>query len=816
MTDKNISLHDQFSVKPEDLRYRCDPGLLEFESTEELEPLEEVIGQDRAVRSLEFGLSMQSFGYNIYAAGPPGTGKKSLLKTFVERLAAKKPVPPDIVFLHNFSDPDNPRAIKVPAGIGNEFNRDMEELVEGLRQEIPKALQSEDYEKRRTELIEKFQLKRAQLIESVQVRARKKNLALKGDGAQILAVPVVNGEEMTPEQFERLSEEEQGRIREQQKEISEEIQDAYREIRELQQRTQEHLKDLDRRIALIAAGHLLSNLRNKYIQLPEILDYLKAVQQNVLDNLSDFLQPEREGQPMQALMMGLRTGDRPDALSRYRVNVIVDNSRQKGAPVVIESHPTYRNLIGCIEREAAMGTLYTNFTMIRAGSILKANGGFLIVDIADLLPSPFAWESLKRVIQNCEVKIEDVSEQYGLVATAGLRPQPVSAQVKVVIIGNPHLYGLLYSLDEDFQKLFKVKSDFDVMMKRDHHRIGQYAHYVRRLCEGEKLLHFDRGAVAGLIEYSARIVSDQNRLSLRFSEIADIIREASYWASRNGGKLVGRSDVERAIEERNYRSNLLEERLQEMIDEKHILIDAAGEKVGQINGLSIYSLGDYTFGKPTRITAQISVGDKGVVNIEREAHLSGNIHDKGVLILSGYLHGKYGNRHPLALNASICFEQSYAGVDGDSASSTELYAVLSSLSGAPLRQSIAVTSSVNQLGTVQPIGGVNEKIEGFFTTCKLHQLTGEQGVLIPRQNIRNLMLKDEVIEAVREGKFHIYAISTIDEGLEILTGVPAGALQADGTYPPDSIHGRVQKRLDEIWEEVQHRLPTVVSAQSVQ
>jgi lon-related putative ATP-dependent protease len=784
-------------LKAKQLRYVCDPKALPFQSTEEIEPLQEIIGQDRAVKAINFGLSIRSFGYNIYAAGVPGTGKKSLIKSFVDRIAAQLPIPPDIFFVHNFSETDHPFALKVPAGKGVQFKRDMEAFISTLRQDLPKAFQSEDYEKRKAKIIEGFQFRRQAIIEGVQAEARKNDMVIKGSETHVLTVPLVNGEEVPPEAFEQLPAKIQEDIRRRQKNLSTSLNTAYREIRVLQVETQEKVRELDRRVALSVEAQLLGELRSKYRALKAILEYLKAVEEDVLQHISDFAEPEGGEGAQDALKAAdSRPGKgEPRGLERYRVNVVVDNSKLTGAPVVIESNPTYKNLIGSLEREARLGTLYTDFSMIRAGSVLNAAGGFLILDMADLLMSPFAWEALKRALQNNEVKIEDATEQFGFMATAALRPQAVEVDLKVIVSGSAEIYHLLYSFDEDFQKIFKIRADFDVIARNDAGHLDQYSRYVSKICREEGLKHFDRQAMAELIEHSARMVSDQRRLTLRFSDVADLIRESHYWASHNGNRLVRRRDVIKAIQERTYRLNLAEERIQELIDEKVILIETKGAAVGQVNGLSVYQMGSYSFGKPTRITARVSLGDKGVVNIEREAKLSGSIHDKGVLILSGYLHGKYAQSFPLTLNASICFEQSYSGVDGDSASSTELYAILSSLAGVPLAQSIAVTGSVDQWGNIQPIGGVNEKVEGFFQTCKAPGLTGEQGVMIPHQNVPNLMLSREVIEAVKQNRFHIYAVQDIDQGLEILSGEKAGKAKTDGTYPPDSIHGKVMDRL---------------------
>jgi lon-related putative ATP-dependent protease len=791
-----------FELKPKDLKYVCDPNSLGFKTTEELEPLDQVIGQDRAVRSIDFGLTIRSFGYNIYAAGVPGTGKKSLIKMFVDRIARKREVPPDIFYVNNFSEPDHPRAIKAPAGLGAQLKRDMEAFVGTLKEELPKAFQGEDYEKRKTRVFEEFQRDRQSAIEAVQSEARKNEMVIKGGDTQVLAVPLINGEEMPSETFDQLPARVQENIRRRQKNLSTSLSAAYREIRSLQQRAQDKLRELDRRVALSVEGHLLNDLRSKYKGHKGIIDYLKAVEEDVLEHLPEFMKPEVEAPAQAPLKTAPAATGGPTGLDRYRVNVIVDNSKQVGAPVVLESNPNCKNLIGSLEREVRLGTLYTDYTMIRAGSVLAANGGFLILDIADVLMAPFAWEALKRVLSNREVKIEDMSEQYGFMATAGLRPQGVDVDLKVIVSGSAELFHALYYYDEDFQKIFKIKADFDILTKKDTDHIRLYARYIARICREEGLKHFDRQAVAELIEHSARMVSEKDRLTLRFSEVADLIRESNYWASQNGNRHVKREHVRKAIEEKIYRSNLLEERIQEMIDDGSILIRTDGESIGQVNALSVFETGSHAFGKPTRITARVSAGDKGVVNIEREVELSGSIHDKGVLILSGYLNGKYGQEAPLALNASICFEQSYSGVEGDSASSTELYAIISSLAGVPIKQSIAVTGSVDQLGRIQPVGGVNEKIEGFFQTCKAAGLTGRQGVMIPEQNVKSLMLDNEVVEAVRQGGFHIWAIGAIDQGLELLTGIPAGEARPDGTYPSGTIHQKAQKRLKQMADRV--------------
>jgi len=798
MKAKSIKPTKHRELEVSELKSVCDPASLPCETTSELETLSEMIGQDRASRAIQFGLGMKSFGYNLFVAGTPGTGKKTLIRTVVEEIAKKQPTPKDVFYVYDFERPERPRAIMVPPGVGCQFRAAMEGFIEELKEEVPSAFKSEDFESRRNEIMQTFQRARGDLLEKVQAEARMKGLAVKSAGPQLVSVPVVDGKELSSEEYESLSPDDKEAIKTKQEEVSETIQEVYRTVRSMQDETQDNLKELDKKVVLIATGYYLAKLRKEFDEHEEILEYLDEMRRDVIGNISDFLESEEESAADSAAEGGTQ-------LKRYKVNVIVDNSKQKGAPVITETHPTYRNLIGYAEREARMGTLFTDFTLIRAGSILTANHGYLILDLVDLLATPLAWDSLKRVLQDGNVKIQDPDEQSGGVGTLGLRPEPVSIDLKVVVLGSSELYGLLYEHDEDFQKLFKIKAEFGTVMKKTDNHVLQYARFVKTLCDKEGLKHFDRDAVAALVEHSSRMVSDKKRLTLRFSDVADLVRESNYWADQRGREVVGREDLTKAIDEKTFRSNLYEQLIQEMIDEGTILIDCGGKAVGQINGLSVYQIGDYSFGKPTRLTAQVGVGDKGVINIEREAHMSGRVHDKGVLILSGYLHGKYGRNQPLSLFASICFEQSYSGVDGDSASSTELYAILSSLVEIPLKQFIAVTGSINQKGVIQPIGGANEKIEGFFDTCKVNGLSGNQGVIIPHQNVQNLMLKDEIIQAVREGTFHIYPIETVDEGMEILTDLDAGKLQEDGTYLEGTVHDLVQRRLDEMAEIVLRR-----------
>ena len=563
-------------------------------------------------------------------------------------------------------------------------------------------------------------------------------------------------------------------------------------VRENEKATKSALAQLDRDLGLAALGHHLEPLKEKYAGFDKVLGYFEAVMEDILLNLEDF----KEQPPQQSPIPGLRLPRQEPSFERYQINILVDNKETEGAPVVFEPNPTYNNLFGRIEHVMQMGgAATTNFTLIKPGALHRATGGYLIVDAREVLINPFAWDALKRCIRNCEIKVEDVLEQYRFMTIVSLKPEPVPLQAKIIMIGSPWIYYLLFHLEPDYRKLFKVKADFDSRIARTPEIIRDYALFVATHCKGENLLPFDGSGVAGLVEYSARLVEDQWRLSSQFMEIADLIREASYWAGKEGSLLVTRAFVKKAIEEEVYRNNRIEDRMQELFDDGTIMVDTVGAETGQINGLSVITLGDYTFGRPSRVTARVYMGRGGMVNIEREVKLSGPIHDKGMLILTGYLGGKFAHDKPLSFSASICFEQSYDGVEGDSASSTELYCLLSALSGLPLRQGIAVTGSVNQLGKVQPIGGVNYKIEGFYAVCKARGLSGDQGVIIPGSNVRHLMLKDEVVEAVRDGRFHIWSVETIDQGIEILTGVPAGEALPEGGYPEGSVNFLVDKRL---------------------
>jgi lon-related putative ATP-dependent protease len=789
---------DDYRVPPEKLRWVCDPEQFDFNSTKDIPELEGAIGQERALKSIDFGLGMQMNGFNLFLAGEPGTGRSSTIKNLLKIRAKTDPPPHDWCYVFNFKAPDKPISLSLPAGKGSELAAYMKELLDAVRSVIPKALDSKEYETNKTAIVEEYQAQNGALFSKLEKEAEEKGFALQRTVSGLVVVPQKEGRNFTQEEYDALKDEEKHKLDEAGKGLTEKLNDVMRQVRDNEKTTKDMLSTLDRNLGLAAVGHHIDPLKEKYVDFPKVTEYLEAVQEDILLNLEDFKDHSTQ-QP--SPIPGMRLPHQEPSFERYAVNVLVDNKDTDGAPVVFEPNPTYSNLFGRIEHEMQMGGMATtNFTLVKPGALHRANGGYLIVDAREVLINPFSWDSLKRCIKNCEIKIEDVLEQYRFMSVASLKPEPVPLQAKIIMIGAPWIYYLLFHMEPDYRKLFKVKADFDSRVLRTPEIMKEYALFVATHCKNENLLPFDRSGVAALLEFSSRIVEDQAKLSSQFMEISDLIREASYWADKEKSPIVNRQFVTRAIEEEIYRNNRIEERIQEMIDEGTIMVDTAGSEVGQINGLSVISLGDYMFGRPSRVTVRVYTGRGGMVNIEREVKLSGPIHDKGVLILTGYLGGRYAHDKPLSFSASICFEQSYEGVEGDSASSTELYAILSALAGIPLKQGIAVTGSVNQLGKVQPIGGVNYKIEGFYAVCKAKGLTGEQGVLIPATNVRHLMLKEEVVEAVRAGRFHIWSVATIDQGIEILTGVPAGERGADGRYPEGTINFLVDKRLEEFGE----------------
>jgi lon-related putative ATP-dependent protease len=760
-------------------------------TTEELAPLREIIGQERAVRALKFGLGIRDQGFNIYVAGFPGTGRKTAVKNFVEEIARVEPVPPDWCYVNNFSNQYEPKAIQLPAGKGKEFRDNVKNLIESIRTALPKAFESDDYSAKREATIRGLEKQRKELIDKLNVKAQQEGFIIQSTPIGLLLIPVINGKPLKEEELLSLPQKTKDLIQEKRERLESELRNTMRQFLDMERKIREELKKLNRDVALYAIGHLVEDLIEKYKAMSEITAYLKDVQNDILDNISQFV---KRGEPQEQMPFPV-PWMREVPFRKYDVNVIVDNSNVKGAPVVMEFNPTYQNLFGTTEKEAQFGALVTDFTMIRGGSLHNANSGYLIIPIEELLRNPFSYEGLKRALRDEKIVIEEPAERFGFISTKGLKPQPIPLCIKVVLIGNPYLYQQLFILDMEFTELFKVKAEFDTTMARTEENVKQYAAFVCTICQKENLMHLDRSGLAKLVEYSQRLAEDQQKLSTRFAEVADIVREANFYATQEKSNLVTGNHVKKAIEEKIYRSKLIQEKIQEMISRGILLIDTDAEKVGQVNGLSVMGLGDFAFGSPSRVTASVGLGREGVIDIEREAKMGGPIHTKGVLILSGYLNEKYAQDKPLSLSARLVFEQNYAGVEGDSASSTELYAMLSALSGLPIKQSIAVTGSVNQKGEVQAIGGVNEKIEGFFEVCKAKGFTGQQGVMIPESNMQNLMLKEEVVDAVKAGRFHIYSAKTIDEGIEVLTGIKAGKRRKDGTFEDGTVNYGVDKRL---------------------
>lgn len=787
---------DDLRLKPEALRWRCEPNQFEFASTEELPPLEGTIGQDRALTAIDFGIGMRNSGFNLFILGQPGTGRASTIKRYLSSQATTQPVPDDWCYVHDLKDGTRPEHIRLPAGTGQDLKKDVDHLVERLTEEIPKIFEGKMYEKQKQRVTEEYQKKQNELFLGLEQEASAKGFTLQQGADGPMLVPEQDQKPLSKEDYEKLSHAEKARVEKESTVLHKRIKEVMQDIHRLEEEMREQIAVMEKAMLLFAVGHLFEELEPKYREFERVMAHFETCKKDLIGRI-DELRSQKEPQ---INIPGLTTQPQEPSFDHYQVNLLVDNSQCEGAPVVYEANPTYFNLFGRIEHIIQMGSASTNFHMIKAGALHRANGGYLILDCREVLFNLFSYEALKRCIRNHEVKIEDMAEQFRLIATVALKPQPIPLDCKIVLIGTPLFYYLLFQLDPDFRKYFKVKVDFDQMMKNTWENIQQYALFIGSKCTEEQLHHFDPTAVARTIEYAARLTEDQQRFSARFLDITDLIREASFYAEREAQELVAAKHVELAIEARTYRSNKLEERIQEAIEDGSLLIDTEGAVIGQLNGLSAYQLGDYTFGKPSRVTVRSFVGKEGVVNIEREAKLSGPIHDKGMMILGGFFGERYARDKPLALSASICFEQSYGGVEGDSASTTELYGLLSSLADLPIEQGIAVTGSVNQHGKVQPIGGVNEKIEGFYAVCKAKGLTGQQGVIIPDANRKNLMLKPEVITAVEEGNFHIWSVTSIDQGIEILTGIPAGERQEDGSWPEGSVNERADRRLLEMTE----------------
>ena len=789
---------DRLRLKPEELRITIDENELGFQYISQYRGESSIeAAQERAVRALDFGLKIRHPDFHVYVAGEMETGIMEIAREFVEEVArCQEGELYDWCYLFNFQDPDEPLAVRLPRGRGRELKRDMAALAAELQLQIPKIFEGETYLARKEEVIQGFNKARNQVFEELDQEATRRGFRLQADQTGMMVVPVKeDGKPYTPDEVSKLPEEEQERLKRLSEELQKEMGSAMRRIHQLEQQVQRDMKALDKELVRQTVDELMAPLRDKYAGIEELSAYFDSVLNDVIENMGAF-----RGKGPQGNMPFPFPGMEP-SFTQYEVNVFVDNGDTDGLPVVVENSPSYPNLFGTVEKRAQFGAFFSDFTMIKPGAFHKANGGFLVVKMVDLLKWPFSYEAMKRTLRERKLRVEDPAEHYGLFTTKALKPSPIPLDIKVVLVGDPYLYHLLYAYDSEFRELFKVKAHMDTRVDLNKETVSQFLGGLKALVESDGLLDVHCSGAARLLEYSARLSGSQDKMSLKVTELADLVREANFWASQDGSREITAEHVQRAIDEKRYRSRLYEDRIQEMLQKEIIKVATTGVAVGQVNGLAVYDIGDYSFGKPSRITANISLGKEGVVNIEREAELSGNIHTKGVMILAGYLREKFSGDKPLSLTATICFEQSYGMVDGDSASGAELFCLLSALSGVPIKQGIAVTGAVSQKGEILPIGGVNQKIEGFYDLCSARGLDGSQGVIIPEANRRDLMLRSDVVEAVKEGRFHIWAVSRVEEALELLTGVEAGELREDGTYPEDSLFGLVDRKLEELAEE---------------
>ncbi|MEW8540611.1 MAG: ATP-binding protein [Candidatus Thiodiazotropha endolucinida] len=790
------------ALPPEALCRHCDPDQFNFDTTDELEDLEGFIGQERATESLHFGLGVEHKGYNLYALGPAGAGKSAMVRKFLKALAAERPIPSDWFYVNNFSDARKPHAVALPAGQGVMFKEDMEQLVIDLQEAIPLVFESDEYHTRRQAKEDRLEERQENAMAAMQKKAEEKHIALINTPTGFTLGPKQNDKILGPEQFHKLPEKEQEAIEQDVKALQEELRRTLHAIPQWQKEAREEISKLNREMTTSAVHHLIDAVREKYRDNEAVIAFLDRVEDDVINNYQQFL-PHDERKPTLFGLPLSQQEEGPPWHYRYRVNLLLAHEANGGAPIVYEDLPGYNNLVGRIEHRAHLGALETDFTMIRPGALHRANGGYLILDALKLLFQPFAWETLKRVLQSGEIRIESLAQITSLISTQSLEPEPIPLHVKVVLLGERHIYYLLQALDPEFDELFKVAVDFDDDLVRDSHNEHHYGQLVATLARQHKLRPLDRYAVARVIDRSMRLADDNERLSSHMRSLTDLIQQADFWAGEQGHKLISRDDVQQAIEAQIHRADRVQQRLQDEVVRGTLMIATDGEVVGQINGLSVVLLGDQRFGHPNRITARARLAKGQVVDIEREVELGGPIHSKGVYILSGFIAGRYVPDYPLSLSASLVFEQSYGGVEGDSASSAELYALLSALSGLPIKQQFAITGSVNQMGEVQAIGGVNEKIEGFFDICRTRGLSGHQGVLIPSANTKHLILREDVVQAVKAGEFAVYPIENIDQGIALLTGTPAGTRDENGEFPEDSVNGRVEASLIRFSERMQ-------------
>jgi lon-related putative ATP-dependent protease len=792
-------------VPPEKLRWRLDSATLSFETTEDLQPLKDIIGQARGVEAFRFGINIDKPGYNVFVTGAAGSGRMATVKKLLEEMSKRERVPDDLCYVNCFENRESPVLIRLEGGKGAVFKKDIKNLAETLKKEIPLLFESQDYINMKKEISETYERQASSFFKALDQKVKEEGFTVVdvqiGMFKRPEVMPLVDGKPVPIEELETMVEKgrfpkaEFEQLRERQATLKKQIEQIFLELKDLQKDVTQKLEKMDREAFMQKSSELAAPINERF-KNDKIKKYLEDMLEDMADNISIFM-PESQQSQIPGLPPLVKEIDQ---FQPYEVNLIVDNSQRSSPPVIVEDYPTYRNIFGSIERIVdRRGIWRTDFSKIKTGSLVKASGGYLVINLRDAIIEPGVWQALKRALKSKKLEIQTFDPFY-FFTTTGLKPEPIELDVKVVVIADTFIYQLLSYYDEDLKKVFKVRADFDTVMDKTDRSIQQLAEFVRMATDEEKLRPLDRTAVAALVEQAVRMAGRQEKISTSFPAITDLIREADFWAGQENEPTVRAKHIDKAIEARIYRSNLVEERIQEMINRGTLMIDVDGEVVGQVNGLAVYALGDYMFGKPSRITASTSMGRAGVINIEREAEMSGNTHNKGVLILGGYLRQKYAQDKPLTMSASIAFEQSYSGVDGDSASSTEIYALLSSLSGVPIRQNIAVTGSVNQKGEVQAIGGVNQKIEGFFDCCRYLGLNGKQGVIIPTRNVKDLMLRKDVVAAVKENKFRIYAVKTIDEGIEILPGKPAGEKRPDGTYPEDTINFLVDRRLGDLAE----------------
>ena len=794
-------MSDKYKVALNQLKNVCDISSFEFETTADLYPLQGIIGQKRASEALEFGLDIKKKGYNVFVSGQSGTGRNSYAMSIAEKKAETKKTPNDWIYVHNFKNPDSPIALHLISGLGKNFKKDIENFIQALKKEIPEIFMGKEYENKRNVLIQQYQSYTQVILEELNQTAEKHGFQFKQTERGLISIPLKEDRPMSEEEYKSLNPDEMEELRKNSNALSFETIDIFNKLRSLEEEFRGRIKQLDEKIGFDVVDYHINQLKMKFKDNDCIKEYLELLEDDIVEHIDKF-KSENDSEPQNPLAI-FQVHSKEAFFDRYEVNLFIDNSENNGAPIINETNPNYYNLLGRIEYKNELGVMKTDFMQIKPGALHQANGGFLILQAVDLLSNPFSWNALKRALKTGEIVIEGLDKQIGYVVTSTLKPQAIPLDMKVILIGDPYTYYLLYNYDEDFRKLFKIMADFDIEMDRDKENIYKMARFIATHCEKEGLKHFDKKAVGRMIEYSSRLADNQGKLSSRFNQVVEILYEADRWAEMMGSDIVSLEHVEKAITEKIYRNNKYEEKVLEMFEDGTYLLDVEESKVGEINGLAVTGSGEYSFGKPSKITVATYRGKAGIINIEREVKRSGSIHDKGVLILNGYIGEKFAQDKALALSASIVFEQLYSGVDGDSASSTELYALLSSLSELPIKQSIAVTGSVNQKGKIQPIGGINEKIEGFFKVCKLKGLNGNQGVMMPHQNVKNLMLSDEVITAVQSGMFNIYAIKTVEEGIEILTDTPAGEKNEKGEYPDGSVYYLVKEKLRKFAKEAE-------------